>query len=35
MIKYIENMGCSSCGTKNKDEVTSGCQNNGGCSTGG
>jgi len=28
-------MGCSSCGTKNKDETTTGCQNNGGCSTGG
>ncbi|SMG33856.1 PSP1 C-terminal conserved region [Marivirga sericea] len=28
-------MGCSSCGTKNKEGTTTGCQNNGGCSTGG
>ena len=28
-------MGCSSCGTKKKDGATAGCQNNGGCSTGG
>jgi cell fate regulator YaaT (PSP1 superfamily) len=28
-------MGCSSCGTKNKEGATTGCQNNGGCSTGG
>jgi len=28
-------MGCSSCGTKNKDGIATGCQNNGGCSSGG
>lgn len=28
-------MGCSSCGTKDKTGTTSGCQNNGNCSTGG